>query len=116
MPVEPDSNIVAEVRALSNGQTITVYRSPFQREGPVRIPETGQPAVLRYMFAHFVFTWRQGATSVDIGHGTLRSWLPLWGKQPIDDEWSPDALVSFGHRWTRRHLARFETKEEGNQA
>lgn len=111
LPVtQPGPDIVAEVHTLRNGRTVTVYRSPYQREGPVRSRPAGQPAVLSYMYAHFVFTWREGTAQVDIGHGTLAHSLSLWCEQTIDGEWSASALVSFGNLWTHRHLARFQTE------
>lgn len=104
--LHPD--VVAEQFALENGKKITVYRCPYPSEGPVCLRSPQQPAVLRYMYAHFVFTWAEGSSRLDIGHGTIERSAPMWKDQPISGEWSANSLARFGYSWTVRHLRKYQ--------
>ncbi|MDQ2707701.1 MAG: hypothetical protein M3Z25_08735 [Actinomycetota bacterium] len=95
-----------EVR-LGTGHTVTVYRCPYPSEGPVRVSCAAGRVALRFMYAHFVFTWPKSSQTVDIGHGTLDSAMPLWQSQPVPSEWGEQALTRFGESWVRGHLRRF---------
>jgi hypothetical protein len=95
---------------LSSGRKITVYRCPFPVEGPVEAVGSGGRPELRFMYAHFVFTWAQGSPTVDVGHGTVRDHHPLWADQPVAGVWCGRVLVRFGRVWTRSHLSRFTAR------
>ncbi len=102
--------VVPERVVLGNGRQATVYRCPYPADGPVRVDTDDGGSALTYMYAHFVFTWREGTARVDIGHGTVERSTPLWPAQPISGEWSTRALACFGEWWALRHLAMFRHK------
>lgn len=110
LPLGPD--VVAERVTLNNGNKITTYRCPYPSEGPVETRVNGQPPTLAFMYAHFVFTWPQGSTRVDVAHGTIATSTPLWPEQSISGEWAPRTLAAFGERWALSHLARFRSRKE----
>jgi hypothetical protein len=99
--------VVSERIVRSDGKAMTVYRCPYPAEGPIRVVTTNGVHALVYMYAHYVFSRPQNTVRVDIGHGTVERWIPLWPAQPISGEWSPRALSCFGEWWALRHLAKF---------
>ncbi len=99
-------NVIAEQFLMSTGKKVTVYRCPYPSEGPVLV-RLGLWDALKFMYAHFVFTWPDGTSRVHISHGTIeRSWT-LWQDHPIEGRWSAESLVRFGRSWTHRHLEKF---------
>ncbi|WP_236005457.1 hypothetical protein [Amycolatopsis pittospori] len=53
-----------------------------------------------FMYAHFVFTWAEGAVDVQVSHGTLAGpKMPLWQGVKISSSWSGPALAEFGKAW-----------------
>lgn len=99
--------VVTETVTLKDGKETTAYRCPFISQGPMRITADGEQPALRYMYAHFVFTWPAGSTRVEIGHGTVERSMALWDDQPVPGEWCERSLVQFAQCWVRHHLARF---------
>ncbi|MGI8817086.1 MAG: hypothetical protein ACR2G2_17880 [Pseudonocardia sp.] len=112
-PAELRPDIRGEDVRLGNGRPVTVYRCPYPSEGPIRTRSATGRVALAFMYAHFVFTWPERSPTVDIGHGTLDSSMPLWESQPIPGEWGAQALALFGKSWTRNHLRRFAPEREG---
>lgn len=60
----------AETFTYSNGQKTTVYRAPYESDGPRLVAENGS-RVLYYMYAAYVFRWAEGTSQLDIGHGSI---------------------------------------------
>ncbi|MEV4056904.1 hypothetical protein AB0J55_37355 [Amycolatopsis sp. NPDC049688] len=60
------------------------------------------------MYAHFVFRWPEGASAVQVGHGTIGGpSMPLWADVKIAGRWSGPVLAGFGRTWVDSHLAKF---------
>ncbi len=67
---------------------------------------------MAYMYAHFVFHWYAGESTVRIFHGEIggRNLMPLVWTLNIDSEWDRITLAERGKQWVRDHLARFKKK------
>lgn len=96
----------AEIFTYANGQEATVYRAPYESEGPCLIAENGA-RVLYYMYAAYVFRWPEGTSQVDIGHGYIRKHMGLHEGITITGRWSPGRLAEFGQQWATTQLRRF---------
>ncbi|MEV4147872.1 hypothetical protein AB0J40_29685 [Amycolatopsis sp. NPDC049691] len=84
------------------------YKAPYPAEGPVEAKDASGRRMWMYMYAHFVFQWSEGASSVHIGHGTLAgSKMSLWTDVRIAGSWSGAVLADFGRDWVSKHLAKF---------
>lgn len=102
-PLPP--GVQAETFTCASGKQETIYRAPFERDGPTVFTEDGHK-VLAYMYAAYVFRWRQNATKLDIGHGSIRDHMDLWYDVPINGAWTPGTLVRFATRWTHLEFSR----------
>ncbi|WP_246257761.1 hypothetical protein [Amycolatopsis anabasis] len=90
------------------GREHVVFRVPYPSEGPVLVAARSGERALVYMYAHFVFTWVEGMTQVNIAHGTIQgNRMRLWDGIPIRGRWDSETLAGFGQRWVREHLAKF---------
>lgn len=109
VPTPLPPGVVAEQYTYRNGATTTIYRAPFQVDGPTRFAE-GDNRVLAYMYASFVFTWHAGSTTVDISHGRIQcANLVLYRRVPISGPWHETTLARFGRAWAHRRMSRFQT-------
>ncbi|TCP38935.1 hypothetical protein EV191_1359 [Tamaricihabitans halophyticus] len=99
----------AETFTYRNGRKTTVYKAPYQTEGPVVRKAPNGRRVLVFVYASFVFEWSEGSGSVLIGMGTLRRYSRNWS-QPIHAPWSEQALTQFGQQWALAHMAKFRTR------
>lgn len=99
--------VSAETFTYSNGRKVTVYRAPFESDGPRLIVENGQ-RVLYYMFAAYVFRWPEVTTQVDIGHGSINEYMGLHSGVTITGRWSRRVLAEFGQAWAAREMARYQ--------
>jgi hypothetical protein len=108
MPTPLPLGVQAEEFAHANGETITIYRAPFQMDGPITYVDRDGDCVMAFMYANFVFVWRQDWTALDIRHGYIDSdSMMLFRNVPIAGPWRNATLVAFGVAWAREHLARF---------
>lgn len=90
------------------GRTQTFYRAPYPAEGPTEARDVSGRRVWLYMYAHFVFSWPEGASNVHVGHGTLEGpKMTLWTDVRIAGRWSGTVLAEFGRAWVTEHLAKF---------
>lgn len=95
-----------ETFTYSNGQKTTVYRGPYESDGPRLIADNGS-RVLYYMYAAYVFRWPEGTTQVDIGHGSISRHMGLHAGVTITGRWSPVRLAEFGQAWAAKELGRY---------
>jgi len=103
-PLPP--GVRAETFTYANGKQETVYRAPFESDGPRLVVEDGAP-VLYYMYAAYVFRWREGTTQLDVGHGSIDRHIGLFDGISITGRWSPDRLAGFSQRWATEQFRRF---------
>lgn len=96
----------AETFTYSNGQKATVYRAPYESDGPRLVAENGS-RVLYYMYAAYVFRWPEGTTQVDIGHGSIGKHMGLHDGVTVTGRWTPGRLAEFGQDWAARELQRY---------
>lgn len=99
----------AETFIYSNGQTTTIYRAPYESDGPRLIGENGA-RVLYYMYAAYVFRWQEGTTQLDVGHGSIADHMGLHKAITITGRWSPGRLAEFGQQWATDQLRRYERR------
>lgn len=111
-PLPP--GVRAETFTCANGRQETVYRAPFESEGPRLIVEDGRK-VLYYMYAAYVFRWPQDTTRLDIGHGTIDNHMDLWPDVSITGIWNPQTLTRFAAQWTDRELRKFSRGSASRQ-
>ena len=91
-----------------NNRTQTFYRAPYPSEGPVEATDRAGRRNWMYMYAHFVFCWTEGASTVHVSHGTLAGpRMTLWTDVRIAGHWSGTVLADFGRDWVSKHLAKF---------
>lgn len=95
----------AETFTYSNGQQATVYRAPYESEGPRLVAENGT-RILYYMYAAYVFRWPEGTSQVDVGHGYISKYMGLHEGVTITGRWSPGRLAEFGQQWAATELRR----------
>lgn len=103
-PLPP--GVRAETFTYASGRQQTVYRAPFESEGPRLVVEDSQK-ILYFMYAAYVFRWPQGSTRVAIGHGSIGDHMGLWQDVPITGVWTPQTLVRFATDWTSREFRKF---------
>lgn len=96
----------AETFSYANGRTETIYRAPFESDGPRLIVEEDRK-VLYFMYAAYVFRWPQDTTRLDIGHGTIADHMELWTDVPITGTWTPKSLTRFAVDWARCEFRKF---------
>lgn len=96
----------AETFNYANGGRVTVYRAPFESDGPRLRAENGS-RVLYYVYAAYVFRWPEGTTQLDVAHGTVEQRMPLFEGVTITGRWSPGRLAEFGQAWAADQFARF---------
>ncbi len=83
-----------------NGRKQVIYSAPYPSEGPILVRDTLGRQAYMFMYAHFVFTWAEGAVDVQVSHGTLAGpKMPLWQGVKISSSWSGPALAEFGKAW-----------------
>lgn len=101
--------VKAEEFDYRNGKKQIIYTAPYPSEGPVFVRDTlGRPAWM-FMYAHFVFTWAEGAVHVQVSHGTLSGTkMPLWKGVKISASWSGPVLAEFGAKWALEQLGNRE--------
>lgn len=100
-PLPP--GVRAETFTYANGKQETVYRAPFESDGP-RLRVENDHKVLYFMYAAYVFRWPQDTTRLDIGHGTIDDHMDLWQGVPIAGAWTPVTLTNFAVRWARQEF------------
>lgn len=106
-PSKLPPGVVARTFTYRNGRTETIYIAPFPAEGPVRITDASGHVAWMFMYAHFVFSWLEGASHVNVAHGTIGgNRMTIWRDVAIDGRWSAQALSTFGRRWVQEQLAR----------
>ncbi|GAB3152194.1 hypothetical protein GCM10027258_52710 [Amycolatopsis stemonae] len=89
-------------------RTHDFYRAPYPSEGPVKATDRTGRRSWMYMYAHFVFSWTEGASTVHVSHGTLNGpKITLWTDIRIAGCWSGTVLADFGRDWVIKHLAKF---------
>lgn len=98
--------IRAETFTYSNGDKTTVYRAPYQSDGP-HIRSEGGKRVLYYVYAAYVFRWPEGTSQLDVGHGTIAEHMGLHTGVTITGIWRPSRLAEFGQQWATREFERF---------
>lgn len=80
-------------------------------DGPELMRAPDGTEVLRYMYAHFVFTWPKGSSRVTIEHGKLNgkgNWrMPKEWAFTIEEPWTRETLAAAGRQWYAEHCARF---------
>lgn len=96
-----------ETFTYSNGDTATVYRAPYQSDGPHMCSEAGK-RVLVYMYAAYVFRWPEGTSQLCIGHGSIGQYMELHNGVTITGAWGPSRLSEFGQQWAAREFERYE--------
>ncbi|MGH3431859.1 MAG: hypothetical protein ACRDQB_03375 [Thermocrispum sp.] len=96
----------AETFTYTNGDRVTVYRAPFESDGPRLMAENGA-RVLYYMYAAYVFRWPEGTSQVDVGHGSIVLHMDLTSGVTITGRWCPAVLAEFGQTWAADQLKRF---------
>lgn len=96
-----------ETFVYSNGDQTTVYRAPYESEGPRLLAENGS-RVLCYMYAAYVFRWPEGTSQVDVGHGSIGNHMGLHSGITITGRWTPGRLAEFGQTWAHEQFRRFE--------
>lgn len=105
------SNLPPGVRAEkftnAHGQETTIYRAPYESDGPRLVAENGS-RVLYYMYAAYVFRWAEGTSQLDIGHGSISDHMGLHQGITITGRWSPSVLAEFGQQWAVTELRRYE--------
>lgn len=102
----------AECETVSySGKTLTIYKVPFVREGPILVTGSNGRRALVFMYAHFLFYWPEGDSRVTIAHGSLEGdKMPLPWELHIDEWWDRTTLTQHGQEWVQRHLAQFQKK------
>lgn len=95
--------IRTETFTYSNGDTATVYRAPFQSDGPHMLAEAGK-RVLVYVYGAYVFRWPEGTSQLDIGHGSISQHMGLHTGVTITGHWSAGRLAEFGQAWATREF------------
>jgi len=96
----------AETFTYADGKQETIYRAPFESEGPRLVVEDGEK-ILYFMYAAYVFRWPQDTTRLDIGHGTIDDHMGLWRGVRITGIWTPQTLTRFATRWTHQELSKY---------
>lgn len=96
----------AETFTYSNGQQATVYRAPFESDGPKLVVDNGQ-RVLYYMYAAYVFRWPESTSQLDVGHGRIDEYMGLHTAVTITGRWSPGVIAEFGQRWATDEMNRY---------
>jgi hypothetical protein len=96
----------AETFTHADGRKATIYRAPYESDGPLVLTEDGQ-RVLCYMCAAYVFRWPEGTTQVDVGHGRIGKYMRLRDGITISGNWSPRVLADFGQRWAHSELDKY---------
>lgn len=97
-----------ETFTYANGKQETIYRAPFESEGPILATNDGR-RVLWYVYAAYVFAWPEGTTQLDIGHGSIANHMDLWQGISITGKWHPDTLAAFGQQWAKAELDRWSS-------
>lgn len=106
LPVLPPG-VVARTFTYRSGRTETIYISPFPTEGPIKVTDADGHVAWMFMYAHFVFTWLDGASHVAIAHGTIAgNRIAIWSDIAIRGRWSAHVLSEFGRRWVQEQLDR----------
>ncbi|PKW15822.1 hypothetical protein A8926_3592 [Saccharopolyspora spinosa] len=102
---------VPETVTFHNGKSITLYRIPAVRKGPL-MRRDRRGAYLVYLYSSFVFRWYAGESAVRIYHGDIdcSDEYPLPWTVEIDTEWDPITLTHRAQQWVRAHCAQFEKK------
>jgi hypothetical protein len=109
LPTPLPAGVRPEEFVYANGETTTVYRAPFQADGPTVFADHPGGCLMAFMYAHFVFEWRRGSTTLDVSHGYIDGVnnFALFRNVPIAGPWQKDTLVAFGTNWARQRLAHF---------
>lgn len=97
----------AEIFTYSSGQQTTIYRAPFESDGPRLIAENGT-RVLYYTYGAYVFRWPEGTSQLDVGHGSISNHMGLFEGITITGRWTPGRLAEFGQAWAQEQFSRFE--------
>ncbi len=89
-----------------SGRKQVIYTAPYVSDGPVLTRDLLGRQAWMFMYAHFVFTWVEGAVQVQVSHGTLSGpKMPLWKGVSIGAYWSGPALAEFGQVWALNQLS-----------
>ncbi|AIG78015.1 hypothetical protein ED92_29065 [Amycolatopsis sp. MJM2582] len=92
--------VTAQEISYRSGRKQVIYTAPYPSEGPVLARDLLGRQAWMFMYAHFVFTWVEGAVQVQVSHGTLSGpKMPLWKGISIPAYWSGPALAEFGRAW-----------------
>ncbi|MQA62016.1 MAG: hypothetical protein GEU86_11050 [Actinophytocola sp.] len=103
-PLPP--GVRAETFTYSNGKQETIYLAPYESDGP-KVAQVNGSRVLVYMYAAYVFRWRESATKLNIGHGTIDKHMGLWEGVPISGKWHPDTLTQFAQQWAHKEFRKY---------
>lgn len=104
-PLPP--GVRAETFTYSNGKQETIYRAPYESDGPRLVNSNGH-RLLVYMYAAYVFRWPEGTSKLDIGHGSIDAHMELRRGVTITGRWHPNTLTLFGQEWAHVEFRRFE--------
>lgn len=96
----------AETFTYANGDRQTIYRAPFQSDGPHLVSGDGR-RILLYMYAAYVFRWPEGTSQLDVGHGSIGRHMGLHSGVTITGLWSPGRLAEFAQVWAAREFERY---------
>ncbi|ONF64192.1 hypothetical protein AVR91_0231350 [Amycolatopsis keratiniphila subsp. keratiniphila] len=104
-PLMLPPGVTAQEISYRNGRRQVIYTAPYQSEGPVLVRDAMGRQAWMFMYAHFVFTWVEGAVRVQVSHGTLSGpKMPLWSGIRIPAYWSGPALAEFGRAWALEQI------------
>ncbi|MFK0250289.1 hypothetical protein ACIQUM_36770 [Amycolatopsis azurea] len=98
--------VTAQEITYRNDRKQVIYTAPYASEGPLLTRDLLGRQAWMFMYAHFVFTWVEGAVHVQVSHGTLAGpKMQLWKGVSIPDYWSGPALAEFGQAWALNQLS-----------
>ncbi|WYW14281.1 hypothetical protein LCL61_01805 [Amycolatopsis coloradensis] len=104
-PLMLPPGVTAQEVSYRNGRKQVIYTAPYPSEGPVLVRDGMGRQAWMFMYAHFVFTWVEGAVRVQVSHGTLSGpKMPLWSGIGIPAYWSAPALAEFGKAWALEQM------------
>lgn len=98
----------AETFTYANGRQTTIFRAPYESDGPRLVVENGR-LVLYYVFAAYVFSWAEGTSQLHIGHGSIKQHMGLHADVTITGRWSPGVLAEFGQEWAILEIRKYAT-------